>query len=244
MKSPIGILTLLLGQQKVKRSILRELTMRVCLLSLLIMCLGLGCAASYNVGVNGYSSTGRSLAIGERSSFAVVTDREVPNPILQKEVGAKIRAILTDMGYAGDADQPDYYLLFDYGIDSGRSITDAIPIYRPSHYWGDRYSPFNRRGYATYYIPYTAVVYTRWLVLKLIEGKAYAESQQAEPLWICEVASAGVGSDLREVIDYLLVAAFEHMGHDTGRQIVEVIFRGDERVRALAERWRFWNKKT
>ncbi|MHC4567281.1 MAG: hypothetical protein ACYTE3_16175, partial [Planctomycetota bacterium] len=153
----------------------------------------------------------------------------------QKEVGTKIRKILSDMGYAGDADQPDYYLLFDYGIDSGRSVMDAVPVHRPGYYYENSFSPFYRYGYTTY-IPYTSVVYTRWLVLKLIEGKAYAESKQAEPLWICEVASAGVGSDLREVINYLLVAAFDHLGQDTGRQLVDVIFMSDERVRALAER--------
>ena len=209
--------------------------MRTWLILLPSMCISLGCAASYNVGVNGYSSTGQSLPIGEGSSFAVITDRDVPNPIFQKEIGTKIRKILTDMGYSSETDRPDYYLLFDYGIDSGRSVTDAIPIHRPGYYREDRFSPFHGHSYITY-IPHTSVVYTRWLVLKLIEGKAYAESQQAEPLWICEVASAGGSSDLREVVNYLLVAAFEHLGQDTGRQIVEVIFRSDERVRALAER--------
>ena len=209
--------------------------MRLCLISLPLMCFGLGCAASYNVGVNGYSSTGQSLAISEGSSFAVVTDRDVANPIFQKEVGTKVRRILTDMGYANSAAQADYYLLFDYGIDSGRSVTDAIPVHRSGYYDEHRFSPFHNHGYTTY-IPHTSVVYTRWLVLKLIEGKAYTESQQAEPLWICEVASAGGSSDLREVVDYMLVAAFEHLGQDTGRQLVEVIYRGDERVRVLAER--------
>lgn len=209
--------------------------MRVCLILLPIVCLGLGCAASYNVGVNGYSSTGRNLDIPVSSSIAVVAGHDVPNPIFQKEVGTKIRRILTDVGYSGEVDRPDYYLLFDYGIDSGRSVTEAIPIHRPSYYREDGFSPFHRHSYTTY-VPHTSVVYTRWLVLKLVEGGAYAESRQAEPLWIGEVASAGVGSDLREVIDYLLVAAFEHFGYDTGRQVNKVVFRGDERVRALAER--------
>ena len=209
--------------------------MKVCLFSLPIMCIGLGCAASYNVGVNGYSSTGQDLAISDDSSIAVVVGGDVANPILQKEVGAKIRKILTDMGYAGNADQPDYYLLFDYGIDSGQSVTDAIPVHYPGYYDEYWHSSYYWHGYTTY-VPYSSVIRTRWLVLKLIEGKAYAESQQAEPVWICEVASAGASADLREVINYLLVAAFEHLGQDTGRQIVEVVFKSDERVRAFAER--------
>lgn len=207
--------------------------MRIYLISLPLMFMGLGCAASYNVGINGYSSTGRSLEIPQSSSIAVVAGRDVQNPIFQKEVGIKIRRILTDMGYGNETDQPDYYLLFDYGIDSGRTVTDAVPIHRPGYYYEDRFSPFYGHGYTTY-IPYTSVVYSRWLVLKLIKGEDYAKSKNAEPLWICEVASAGVSSDLREVIDYLLIGAFEHFGQDTGRQIFDVIYRGDERVRALA----------
>lgn len=208
--------------------------MKVCLISLPMMFLSLGCMASYNVGVDGYSSTGQSLDIPDGSSIAVITQRDVPNPIFQKEVGIKIRQLLTERGYTSDANQPDYYLLFDYGIDSGRSVTDAIPLHHPTYYdergfWDYGY------GYTTY-IPYSSVIYTRWLVLKLIEGKAYAKSKQAEPLWICEVASSGASSDLREVISYMLIAAFEHFGRDTGRQIVEVIYKSDERVRALAER--------
>ncbi len=219
--------------------------MRARLISLPILCLGLGCAASFNVGVNGYSSTGQSLSMPERSSIAVLTGRDAPNPILQKEVRAKIRRVLTDMGYADEADEPDYYLAFDYGIDSGRSVTDTVAIHRPGYYYEHRYSPFRRHGYTTY-IPYTSVIYTRWLVLKLFEGRwlvlklfegeTYAESTQTEPLWICEVASAGVSSDLREVVNYLLVAAFDHLGQDTGRQLVDVIYKHDKRVRALSER--------
>lgn len=208
--------------------------MRVFLFSLPTIFVCLGCTASYNVGVNGYSSTGRSLSIPDESLFVVVTDSNVANPILQKEIGTKIRKILTDMGYAVNGEQPDYYLLFDYGIDSGRAVTDVIPIYHREYYYDYWYPPFYDHGYTTY-IPYSSVLYTRWLVLKLVDGKAYTESRQAEPLWICEVASAGAGSDLRELINYLLVAAFDHFGQDTGRQLVEVIRRDDERVRALSE---------
>jgi len=208
--------------------------MKACLILLPMMFIGLGCAASYRVGVNGYSSTGQSLSIPDGSSFAVVADSNVPNPIFQKEVRAKIRNILADMGYAGDAEKPDYYLQFDYGIDSGRTITDAIPIYHRGYYYEHPFSPFYSHGYTTY-MPYSSVVYTRWLVLKLFDGKTYTKSPDAEPLWICEVVSTGGSSDLRDTINYLLVAAFEHFGRDTGRQIVEVVHRDDERVQAIAE---------
>lgn len=214
--------------------------MKVYLISLPMMFMSLGCMASYSVGVNGYSSTGRSLDIPDGSSISVIAERDVPNPILQKEVGAKIRHLLAEQGYTSDANQPDYYLLFNYGIDKGQSVTDFIPLHYPSYYderwwWDYGYGYGYGYGYETY-IPYSSVVYARWLVLKLIEGQAYSKSKNAEPLWICEVGSSGSSSDLRDVINYLLVAAFGHFGRDTGRQIVEVIYKSDERIRGLADR--------
>lgn len=209
--------------------------MKVCLFSLPIICLGMGCAASYNIGVNGYSSNGQTLQIPDASSIAVVTDSNAPNPILEKELGMKIEKLLIQRGYNIGTDKADYYLLFDYGIDSGRTVTDFIPIYHPSAYSEYRFWRVHMNGYTTY-VPYSAVIYTRWLTLRLIDSKAYGISQKAEPLWIGEVASARASPDLREIINYMLVAAFEHFGEDTGRQVTEFISRRDERVGLLMER--------
>ena len=208
--------------------------MKVCLFSLPIICLSLGCVASHNVGVNGYSSTGQTLQIPHASSISVVVDSNAPNPILEKEVRMKIEKLLTQKGYSIGTDKANYYLLFDYGIDSGRTVTDFIPIYHPSAYSEYRFSRVHMHAY-TSYVPYSAVVYTRWLTLKLIDGKAYGILQKAEPLWIGEVTSAGASPDLREIINYMLIAAFEHFGEDTGRQVIEVILKNDERVRLLME---------
>jgi hypothetical protein len=96
------------------------------------------------------------------------------------------------------------------------------------------FSGFYWHGYTTY-VPYSEVIHTRWLILKLIDGQAYRASKNAEPLWIGEVTSAGTSSDLRELLTYMLVAAFEHFAEDTRRQISAVIPRDDERVLRLME---------
>jgi hypothetical protein len=198
------------------------------------MCLCVGCGASYSVGINGYSATGQSLQIPETASIAVVIDSNVPNPILEKEVGAKIERLLTENGYRLAQDKADYYLLFDYGIDAGRTVTDAVPIHRPMLYDEYPFSGFYWHGYTTY-MPYSEVIHTRWLILKIIEGRAYEASKSAEPLWIGEITSAGASSDLRELLNYMLVAAFEHFAEDTRRQLATAISRDDERVRLLTE---------
>jgi hypothetical protein len=68
-------------------------------------------------------------------------------------------------------------------------------------------------------------------------GKDYRISQKAEPLWIGEITSAGPSPDLRELINYMLTAAFEHFGEDTGKRVNEFFSEDDERVKLLIERW-------
>ena len=203
--------------------------MKVYLLAMPIICLGLGCQTSYNVGVNGYSSTGQSLQIPRGSSFKVVADSNAPNLILEREIKAKIETLLTEDGYGVKVDGADYHLLFDYGIDSGRVVTDIVPIWHSGYYCDYHYSYGYRHGYITH-VPYSEVIYTRWLVLRLFDADAVRSSKKVEPLWIGEVASAGMDSDLRELLNYILIVGFEHFGRDTGRRIYEVISKDDDRV--------------
>jgi hypothetical protein len=193
------------------------------------MLLSLGCTASYSVAVNGYSASGQSVRIPQAASISVVTDSNVPNPILEREIAVKIEKLLDVQGYSTDANEPDYYLKFDYGIDAGRTVTDVIPIHHPGFFYRYPYDSFRWHGYTTY-IPHSEVIHTRWLTLRLIEGKAYRISENTEPAWIGEVASAGMSSDLREIVSYMLIAAFEHFAEDTQRQITEYIHKDDERV--------------
>jgi hypothetical protein len=206
--------------------------MRLYILVLPLMCLSAGCGISYSVSVNGYSATGQGLHISKGASIAVVTDSNVPNPILKKEVGEKVEKLLAEKGYRLTQDNPDYYLLFDYGIDAGRTVTDITPIHRPILYDPYPYTGFYPHGYTTY-VAQSEIVHTRWLILKLIKGKAYDASKKTEPVWIGEITSAGTSSDLRELLNYMLVVAFEHFVEDTKRQLTTAISRDDERVLSL-----------
>lgn len=203
--------------------------MKVRLLVLPIICLGLGCQASYNVGVNGYSSTGRSLQVPRGSSIMVVSDGNAPNPIFEGEIKAKIETLLTEKGYRVQADGADHLLAFDYGIDSGRPVMGVAPHWHSHAYCDYYYSGSYGYGYYTY-APYTEVVYTRWLVMKMFDNKAYGASKKVKPLWIGEIASVGLDSDLRELMNYMLIVGFEYFGEDTGRRVSEVISKNDDRV--------------
>ncbi len=205
----------------------------------------MGCGASYSVGVNGYAASGRSLQIQQDATICVVTDSNAPNPILEKEIGVKIEKLLAEKGFRVEGvppsnrgqdarDTADYYLRFGYGIDAGRTVTEAIPVHHPMFYDEYYFPGFYWRGYTTY-MPYSEVIHTRWLVLRLYEGPPDKASKSAKPSWIGEVTSAGTSSDLRELLNYMLVAAFEHFGQDTRRQISTAISPDDERILRLTE---------
>jgi hypothetical protein len=204
------------------------------LLFLPLIFMSVGCSVSYNIGVNAYSSSGQNLLIPKESPIYVVTDSNAPNPIFKKEIAAKIRTLLNKNGYSTAAEKPGYYLLFDYGMSSGQSITSTIPTYHSGIYYGYPFAYGFRYSY-TPYAPYYTVVYNRWLALKLIDGKAYRTSTKAEPLWISEVTNTGPGSDLRKTINYMLIAAFEHFGQDTGKRVNELLSEDDERIKLLIE---------
>ena len=208
--------------------------MRLYFILLPFMCLSGGCGISYSVNVNGYSTTGKSLKISKAASIAIVTDSNVPNPILEKEVGIKIEKLLAENGYSITRENADYYLLFDYGIDSGRTVTDITPIHHPVFYDPYPFTGFYPHGYTTY-VAQSEIIHTRWLILKLIKGPAYHASKNTEPLWIGEITSTGTSSDLRELLNYMLVIAFEHFAEDTGRQLTIAISRDDEKVLSLTQ---------
>jgi len=187
------------------------------------------------VEINGYSAAGQSAQIPDGASIDVVPDNNAPNTILEKEVAVKIEKLLAENSYRVAQENAAYYLLFDYGIDAGQTVTDAMPVYHPMIYDDYPFSGFYWHGYTTY-MPYSEVLHTRWLILKLVEGRAYRASKNAEPAWIGEITSVGTSSDLREMLNYMLVAAFEHFGEDTRRQISTAVSANDERVHMLAGR--------
>jgi len=224
-----------------KRQSILELV--VSLFVLPLICLSTGCTR-FEVRVNGFTPTGTALQLPPHSSIAVAEDPNAQNPIFEKEIAGKIQKLLNSKGYATPPfEKANFYLTFQYGIDSGRTVTGAMPMYHAGgtatastfHSGGGySYSTIQTPGYTTY-MPYSRTAYARGLVLYLIDAKKYQETQKIEHVWIGEVVSSGSSSDLRHVINYMLVAAFEHFGENTNKRIREIFLEGDERVKLLME---------
>jgi hypothetical protein len=47
-------------------------------------------------------------------------------------------------------------------------------------------------------------------------------SDKIKPVWVGDAVSAGISSDLRAVMDYLIRGLFKHFGKDTGKQVKHI----------------------
>jgi hypothetical protein len=197
------------------------------------------CAAySYNVKVNGYTDpTGPGL-VRPGGSFFVMENPDAKNPLLDKEIKGKLHQLLITRGYAVSTfEKADYYLFFGYGMGEPRSVSAAAPDYYGGFGWGVGYGwggPAFAIGvpYGTFSAD-TATLYDRWLLVKVVEGPAYRTQKASRPVWVGEARSVGASSDLRTVLNYLLIADFKEFGKNTGKAITVELKAQDPEVAAL-----------
>jgi hypothetical protein len=173
----------------------------------------LGCASARTcqARVNGYTDTpGPLLAPGD--SLLVIEDQTATDPLLEKEIKAKIDNLLVQQGYRlASYDKAQYYLFFTYGLGAAQTVSVTGPI-GPGRGWSEfGYSAYWPAAYGPYATD-TLTLYDRWLRLTVIEGKYYRETGKSRPVWVGEVRSTGASSNLREVLNPLLIAAFEQFG--------------------------------
>jgi hypothetical protein len=197
-----------------------------------------GCAVTYPVQVTGYTDPAAPVPFKPGDTFFVIDNQEAQNPLLNREIKAKINALLEKQGYVvAPFEHADYYLFFTYGI--GPSATARVVM--PDYAWGFSlgYGYYHPRSYAFFwpgfaaYPGYREPLYDRWLLINAVEGKHYRETGQFRTVWVGETRSTGTSPDIREVINSLLVGAFDRFGHDTRKAVIVDIDRRDPRMRQL-----------
>jgi hypothetical protein len=200
----------------------------------------LGCAAArtYQVQVNGYTDRAQPL-LAPGASLFVLEDPKAQNPLLEKEVKNKIDALLVKHGYLVESrDQARYFLLFSYGMGASQTLAVTAPTWGFGVGFGAGYCG-PAVGWGTYwpgcgpFYPETQSIYDRWLRLNVVEAKPYRETGQLRSVWVGEARSAGASSDLREVLNSLLIAAFEQLGRNTGKALPVTIKENDPRFTEL-----------
>jgi hypothetical protein len=200
----------------------------------------LGCASvrTYQVQVNGYTE-GAASSFGPGASLFVMEDQKAQNPLLEKEVKAKIERLLAKNGYLlVPYDRAEYYLFFAYGMGAPQTVSVTTPSWGIGWGFGTGYcgpgvsTGIYWPGCGPFYTE-TKALYDRWLRLTVVEGKYYRETGKSRSVWVGEARSTGASSDLREVLNSLLIAAFEHMGKNTGKAVMTRIKQNDPRFIGL-----------
>ena len=194
------------------------------------LCLsGCSTAATYTIKVNGYTDPGTPGLIKPGGSFYVMENQEVKNPLLEKEINGKITKLLETHGHGITTyEKADYYLFFAYGMGEPRSVNVTTPDYYGGFGWGwgGGYGGWGGWGgpAVSIGIPWggstdSATLYDRRLLIKVVEGPAYRTQKTSPPVWVGEAHSVGSSSDLRLVLNYLLVADFREFGKNTGKAV-------------------------
>jgi len=195
-----------------------------------------GCTGSYTVHVDAFAEPDKPVTQG--ASIHVVADPNAGNPILRRQVAAKIRELLGGYGYtaAQNSDAAKYLLTFDMGLSSDQ-VVDYVPMYRPfgGFYGAYRGGHYGRMGFGySTYVPYVDTVFVHWLRMKVLT-KDGGIINQANVVWLGEAMTGSDSPELRRVVDYLLAACMDHFGEDTGKWITETIRADDPRVVGLEE---------
>jgi hypothetical protein len=203
-----------------------------------------GCStvSPYTITVNGYTDPGAPRPIKPGGFFCVIENKEAKNPLLETEVKGKITKLLETRGYSVTTfEKADYYLFFGYGMGEPRSVNTIAPDYYSGFGWGVGYGRGGWGGWGgpavSIGVPWggyavdSATLYDRWLLLTVVEGPAYRTQKISRPVWVGEARSAGTSSDLRLVLNYLLVADFKEFGKNTGQAVtVEIEANNPEAV--------------
>ncbi|MBI4824919.1 MAG: hypothetical protein HY807_00650 [Nitrospirae bacterium] len=154
----------------------------------------------------------------------VYTKKETGNLILEVETAEKIKKALSAHGYISvdNLKDADYILLFEYSIDNGKAISSI-----ESGYILNPVTKHFEKSRSTN----TDIEYTKQLTLRLFSAEKLSDTSQ--PVWTGKAYNHDAGSNLRRTIDYLVVAAFEHFGEETGEEKMQTINSEDERIKSL-----------
>jgi hypothetical protein len=192
---------------------------------LLAVCGALGLAAvasgcAYTVWVRGVREPGMELDLEPGLPIAVARNPQAP-PGADRGLSAKIERMLDERGYRvvpeGEA---AVMLFFDYEIEDMLERKYLMPIPGPSS------------GLMT---TRSEGPFIHTLTLSLVDAESYRDEARkaADILWAggAVLDAAPVGSP--KIVDLLLVAAFDHLGEDTGKTLKTGMALNDHRARQL-----------
>lgn len=191
---------------------------------ILFLALAASACARQQVMTNTYlAAPSASHTLQPASSFAVLPNMGVANPIFDQTVREKIEFILESMGYLTiPPEQADYFLHYNYDMTEQTAVRR---IYYPRSRWrgsfirgsslSDPYY-YDRWGHTPYMEePYT--IYTGKLRVSVTRNAGSGGAEENNMLWVGESLAETYDPDMRGLINYLLAASFRYFMQDTGK---------------------------
>ncbi|HEB41704.1 MAG TPA: hypothetical protein ENI08_01625 [Candidatus Dependentiae bacterium] len=131
-----------------------------------------------------------------------------------------------------------------YGSISGNSYGNSN-----GHIYGDlnggwngnSYSQSSLSGSASYsdhtvatqtaFVPQEIMLFNKAIVFQIYDAKKYRESEQEEMIWQSMACNFDEDGDLRNSLDYLLIASLEYLGKNTQKSIQVKISNYDKKIK-------------
>lgn len=156
------------------------------------------------VEVGGHSREPVSLK-GKR--LWVDMNKRAASLFIEEEVASKIMHGLESRGYmqAVTFDEADYRLEFVYAVHNSQESLKSEVVGA---------DPDRRRERLSMSTTPDTNVYEGRLILRL-----FSRADAINPIWVGEATSSGSGADLRHVMDYLVLAALNHLGQDISHRV-------------------------
>jgi hypothetical protein len=196
-----------------------------------------GCTTTkYYVAFDGYAARTEVPLAAQRTRVFLIPSADSANPLLSEEVREKTATVLQQHGFILSSwDSADVFVGVAYGIGKPRQVTDNVLVWRPgttttlSTPLGVPIATARSNGsLGTRSVTYTQ--FDRWMTLSAFDAAAYRSTNTAKAIWRGESRSSGTSSDLRTVINYMLVPVGEYFGQSTGRQVTLTIGAKDKRA--------------
>ena len=210
-----------------------------------VLLLSAGCASAKIRGSTNGFTDGSPVVIAPGATVAVVPDSQAANPLFEREVRAKIERALAAAGYrVTPAVDAEYLVFASYGVGAPRQEGTLTAVYRPGttstirDEKGDITATVTSSG-SFAQVPTTHTERDRWLIIGVANA---ADVQKGRPsgapfpwVWQGETISAGASTDLRYVIDYLIIPTIEWFGRNTHRAVKFSIKESDRRARHVRQ---------
>lgn len=218
---------------------MKKLTLSILLVA--CCCVFCGCAARYNVNVNGYNA-GPNASLGA-ACVILPANSALASDLAFREFRAYVADALTKNGYrvTTSSELAQTGVLVNYWLGDPLEKVHSSPSVGFStgyyHGWGRGWRHGGWGFAPSFYFPiddiYSYTTYGSYLSLAAYDINHYKATGNMVYTWQLTVFLRSTSSDLRAMMPILVAAATPYIGQNTGRQIVVTIPADDPYVKEL-----------